>query len=77
MPPGTTADRRKRPVQAASTAQDVWADSAYGSAENESPLAANRLTSQVHRQKLHGRPMPKGAPRPTSAVRAKVKHIVT
>ena len=65
-------------IQTANTARDVWADSAYRSAENEAWLASQGMTSQVHRKKPRGRPMPKQTSRANgrkSAVRAKVEHV--
>src|SRR4051794_8681695 len=40
------------------TASSVWADSAYRSKANEAFLAANGLTSRIHRKKPQGMPMP-------------------
>ena len=65
-------------IQTANTARHVWADSAYRSAENESWLTANGMTSQVHRKKPRGRPMPQRTSRANgrkSAVRSKVEHV--
>lgn len=65
-------------IQTAKTARDVWADSAYRSAENERWLTANGMTSQVHRKKPRGRPMPQRTSRAnsrTSAIRSKVEHV--
>jgi len=39
------------------TASDVWADTAYRSANNEALLAQRGLLSRLHRQKPKGRPM--------------------
>ena len=65
-------------IQTANTARDVWADSAYRSAENEAWLAAQGMRSHIHRRKPRGRPMPKRtscANGRKSAVRAKVEHV--
>jgi IS5 family transposase len=65
-------------IQTANTARDVWADSAYRSAENEAWLAAQGMKSQVHRRKPRGRPMPKRTSRANgrkSVVRAKIEHV--
>jgi len=65
-------------IQTANTARDVWADSAYRSAENERWLKDRGMTSQVHRKKPRGRPMPKRTSRANgrkSAVRSKVEHV--
>ena len=69
---------REGPIQTANTARDVWADSAYRSAENERWLTANGMKSQVHRKKPRGRPMPQRTSRANgrkSAVRSKVEHV--
>ena len=44
------------------TASDVWADSAYRSAENERFLARIGKTSRIHCRKPKGKPMPRRAP---------------
>jgi transposase, IS5 family len=65
-------------IQTANTSRDVWADSAYRSAENEAWLETHKMKSQVHRKKPRGRPMPKRTRRANgrkSAVRAKVEHV--
>jgi IS5 family transposase len=59
------------------TASDVWADSAYRSAENERFLAELGKVSRIHRRKPPGKPMPKRTARANarkSAVRAHVEH---
>jgi IS5 family transposase len=59
------------------TGSDVWADSAYRSAENERFLRDAGKTSRIHRRKPKGRPMPKNMARANaakSAVRAAVEH---
>jgi IS5 family transposase len=59
------------------TASDVWADSAYRSAENERFLARLGKVSRIHRRKPPGWPMPKRMARSNaakSAVRAHVEH---
>jgi transposase, IS5 family len=59
------------------TASDVWADSAYRSAENERYLARIGKTSRIHRRKPRGKPMPKRTAKANaakSAVRARVEH---
>ena len=66
-------------LQTENTALDVWADSAYRSAENEAWLTAQRMRSRVHRKKPRGRPMPKRTSRANgrkSAIRAKVEHVL-
>ncbi len=65
-------------IQTANTARDVWADSAYRSAENERWLKAHGMTSQVHRKKPRGRPMPQRTSRANgrkSVIRSKVEHV--
>jgi len=59
------------------TASDVWADSAYRSAEDERYLAGIGKVSRIHRRGPRGRPMPKHNARANaarSAVRAHVEH---
>jgi transposase, IS5 family len=59
------------------TASEVWADSAYRSAENERFLARLGKVSRIHRRKPKGRPMAKHTARANarkSAVRAAVEH---
>ena len=59
------------------TASDVWADSAYRSAENERFLTRIGKVSRIHRRKPKGRPMPRRTARANaakSAVRAFVEH---
>jgi len=59
------------------TASDVWADSAYRSAENERFLARLGKVSRIHQRKPKGKPMPKQTARANaakSAVRARVEH---
>ncbi len=60
------------------TASDVWADSAYRSQSNEKWLASNMLTSQIHRRKPAGKPMPMATSRANakkSSIRARVEHV--
>ena len=60
------------------TASDVWADSAYRSQSNEKWLASNMLTSQIHRRKPAGKPMPMVTSRANakkSSIRARVEHV--
>jgi IS5 family transposase len=59
------------------TASDVWADTAYRSAANETYLDSIGKRSQIHRRKPQGKPMPKHNARANakkSAVRAHVEH---
>lgn len=59
------------------TGSEVWADSAYRSAENERFLREAGKTSRIHRRKPKGRPMPKRTARANAAksvVRAAVEH---
>ena len=65
-------------LDAANTASDVWADTAYRSAKNEAMLVGRGLVSRIHRKKPQGRPMPKRTRRANarkSAVRSKVEHV--
>ena len=65
-------------IQRANTARDVWADSAYRSAENEAWLTEHGMRSRVHRKKPRGRPMPRPTRRANArraAVRARIEHV--
>jgi len=60
------------------TARDVWADSAYRSAEIEAKLAARGLKSRIHRKAHRHRPLTKREQqgnRTRSKVRARVEHV--
>jgi len=60
------------------TASDVWADSAYRSAEMEEKLAERGLKSRIHRKAHRNRPLrehEKKGNRTRSKVRARVEHI--
>ena len=60
------------------TASDVWADSAYRSAEMEEKLADRGLRSRIHRKAHRNRPLgehEKKGNRTRSKVRARVEHI--
>lgn len=64
-------------IDPANTASDVWADSAYRSAENERFLERIGKLSRIHRRKPKNKPMPKRIARANakkSAVRARVEH---
>jgi transposase, IS5 family len=64
-------------IDPSNTASDVWADSAYRSAENERFLNSIGKVSRIHRKKPKGRPMPKRTARSNaakSAIRAAVEH---
>jgi IS5 family transposase len=59
------------------TASDVWADTAYRSAENERFLQRIGKISRIHRKKPKGKPMPKRTAKANakkSEVRAHVEH---
>jgi len=65
-------------LQSCNTSGRVWADSAYRSAENEGWLSKNGYTSQIHRKKPKGKPMPEATSRANgrkSKVRSKVEHV--
>jgi IS5 family transposase len=65
-------------IDPTNTASDVWADTAYRSKANEKFLADRGKTSQIHRRKPTGKPMPKRTARANarkSAVRSKVEHV--
>ena len=60
------------------TASDVWADSAYRSAEIEAELAAKGLKSRVHRKGRRNKPLSareKQGNKTRSKVRARVEHV--
>ena len=60
------------------TASDVWADSAYWSAEIEATLEEKGLRSRIHRKGHRNRPLSereKRGNRTRSTVRARVEHI--
>ena len=57
------------------TASDVWADTAYRSAKNETILTARGLVSRIHRKKPKGKPMPERTRR-ANATRSKVRSAV-
>ena len=60
------------------TASDVWADTAYRSAKNETMLENSGLRSQIHRKKPKGKPMPEAISKANgrkSKVRAFVEHV--
>lgn len=60
------------------TASDVWADSAYRSAEIEATLEEKGLRSRIHRKGHRNRPLSereKRGNRTRSTVRARVEHI--
>ena len=65
-------------IDAANTAGDVWADTAYRSAKNEAWLAERGLVSRIHRKKPPGRSMPVRTRRANarkSTVRSAVEHV--
>lgn len=60
------------------TGSEVWADTAYRSKKNEAWLRRNGRTSQIHRRKPTGRPMPERTSKANgkkSKVRALVEHV--
>jgi transposase, IS5 family len=65
-------------LDADNTASDVWADSAYRSAEIEGKLEARGLKSRIHRKAHRNRPLTereKQGNRTRSTVRARVEHV--
>lgn len=65
-------------IDAANTAGDVWADTAYRSAKNEAWLAERGLISRIHRKKPPGKPMAARTRRANarkSTVRSAVEHV--
>ncbi|MFU8779163.1 MAG: IS5 family transposase [Roseovarius sp.] len=60
------------------TASDVWADSAYRSAETEEKLADRGLRSRIHRKAHRNRPLSKREQQGNttrSKIRARVEHV--
>jgi IS5 family transposase len=57
------------------TASDVWADTAYRSAKNETMLSRRGFVSRIHRKKPKGRPMPDRI-RIANAQKSKVRSVV-
>ena len=60
------------------TASDVWADSAYRSAEIEAKLSEKGLKSRIHRKGHRNKPLSKRvmqANKTRSKVRARVEHV--
>ena len=60
------------------TASDVWADSAYRSAEIEAKLAGKGLKSRIHRKGYRGKPLTERETqgnKTRSKVRARVEHV--
>jgi len=60
------------------TGKEVWADSAYRSAEIEARLAAKGLNSRIHRRGVRSRPLSpaqQAANTARSRVRARVEHV--
>jgi transposase, IS5 family len=65
-------------LDASNTGKQVWADSAYRSAEIEAKLAAKGLKSRIHRRAARHRPlsqMQEAANTVRSKVRARVEHV--
>jgi IS5 family transposase len=65
-------------IDPANTASDVWADTAYRSATNESFLDKAGKVSRIHHKKPRGKPMPQAVARANakkSKIRARVEHV--
>ena len=65
-------------ISKANTGSSVWADTAYRSKKNEAFLADGMFSSQIHRKKPKGRPMPAHIARANgkrSVIRAAVEHV--
>ncbi len=65
-------------IDAANTASDVWADTAYRSRANEEYLKRHGKCSRIHHKKPRGKPMPQNVARGNAAkskIRAKVEHV--
>jgi IS5 family transposase len=62
----------------ANTARDVWADSAYRSAETEDKLAEQHFRSRIHRRARRNRPLSEREEKGNTArsrIRARVEHV--
>jgi len=60
------------------TAKDVWADSAYRSAETEKKLQDQKLCSQIHRKAQRNKPLTKNEKKGNktkSRIRARIEHV--
>ena len=65
-------------LDAGNTGKDVWADSAYRSAEIEAKLAKKGLKSRIHRRAMRNHPLSKAQEavnKTRSKVRARVEHV--
>lgn len=65
-------------LDAGNTASDVWADSAYRSAEIEAKLVERGLKSHIHARAARNRPLTKrqeAANQTRSKVRARIEHV--
>ena len=65
-------------LDASNTGNQVWADSAYRSAEIEAKLAAKGMKSRIHRRAARNRPLSptqEAANTTRSRVRARVEHV--
>jgi IS5 family transposase len=65
-------------IDPANTASDVWADTAYRSAANETYLHKAGKVSRIHHKKPRGKPMPHAVSRANAArskIRARVEHV--
>ncbi len=70
-------DPREGLIDLNNTASDVWADTAYRSAENETFLASIGKVSRIHHRKPKGKPLPKRTAQANAAkfaIRAHVEH---
>ena len=66
-------------IDTQNTASDVWADTAFRSAKNESWLAERRLVSRIHRKTPKGRALAARTRRANTrklAVRSAVEHAL-
>ena len=55
------------------TASNVWADTAYRSATNETFMEKNGFVSRVHRKKPKGKPMPDGVRRASLSIQSQTE----
>ncbi len=65
-------------LTSANTAKDVWADSAYRSAETEKKLQDQKLYSKIHRKAQRNKPLTKNEKKGNSTksrIRARIEHV--
>jgi transposase, IS5 family len=76
-PASTFSQKLEQLLDETNTGKEVWADSAYRSAEIEARLAAKGLKSRIHRRGVRSRPLSQAqqAANTARSVRARVEHV--